>query len=537
MRRVDNAHQTAGTTTNFNNYQFDFGLGKGSSNAPLKDQQKQSGTGWSPWTASQGSAPTLGGGSQGGSSGWASSAGWSNQQTKPAAGGAAGSGYSSSSSQTYGSSATSTQTGWAGYQPMTQGLGKPAAAGTASGLGIGGGGRSNGAPMKANAKLAAAGIAGATTQTQGKGDDVFGDLLGAAMKKSNVPINAPKSVPSPVSSFSMGNLNSSLPKTGVPGGQISTPMAKMGRSSSALQEPVANRQASSSAERDPFPPVSASSGATYEDDYFGFPSSSSNAAPPSVSKSSLDDPFGLSGSSSGIGGSTISDPFVFGGSDKAAPPSRAPPPPQYTPVGDPFDMFNNVKASPAIGRKPVDPLEALAFAKSTTAPSKAPPPAVPVQDDGWGMFGGGGSSGSNEPTTTELEGLPPPPPGVTAEAAAGKGSEFYKNGQFPDAIKWLSWSFELLRSSPDKKLLEEILTCRVSCFKEIGEMKKAVADCSKAIELQPSSVTLLMLRSNLYESMEKYKLGVADLKLVMKLDNGNLKARQSLQRLERMANQ
>ncbi|CAM6093712.1 unnamed protein product [Calypogeia fissa] len=549
MRRVDNANQTAGTGT-FNNYEFDFGLGnglgKGLSNAPLKDQ-KPSGAGFgTPWTTPQVPKSAAAAAPQSASSGWATGAGWSSSQSKPQAAGGLG-GYSSSSSQTWGSSTTSTQTGWAGYQPMTQGLGgaKPAVAASAGiGGGIGGIRSMNAAPMTSSlrsdgSKLAAAGIAG-VAQSQSAKADVFGDLLSSALNKSNAPINS-KPVPKP-SSFSMGNLDSSLPKPEIPPVQ-NTPMAKIGRSIPAAPAPapesVARRQTTSSAERDPFPPVSASSSAAYENDFFSFPNgtTSANAAPTPMNSSSSNDPFGLSGSSSNIGAS-IGDPFAFGGPAKNVPPTRAPPPPRSTPVVDPFDVFNNVKPSPSIGRKPVDPMDSL-FSKSTPPPSKSPPPA-PVQDDGWGIFGGGssgGSSGGNEPTTTELEGLPPPPSGVTATSANEKGSEFYKNGQFPDAIKWLSWSVELLKTNPDKIMLAEVLTCRISCFKEIGEMKKAVADCTQAIELQPTNVSLLMLRSNLYESMEKYKLGVADLKLVVKLDNGNLKARQTLTRLERIAAQ
>lgn len=81
--------------------------------------------------------------------------------------------------------------------------------------------------------------------------------------------------------------------------------------------------------------------------------------------------------------------------------------------------------------------------------------------------------------TTELEGLPPPPAGVSASAAKSKGMENHKQGQYPDAIKWLSWAEILVSKSGDTAAATEVLTCRASCYKEVGEYKKAVADCTK----------------------------------------------------------
>jgi len=81
--------------------------------------------------------------------------------------------------------------------------------------------------------------------------------------------------------------------------------------------------------------------------------------------------------------------------------------------------------------------------------------------------------------TTELEGLGPPPMGVTGIAAYQKGNSFYKEGQFPNAIKWLSWALELLqKEGGNKDTVSDVITCRVSCYKEIGEYKKALADCT-----------------------------------------------------------
>ncbi|KAG8480890.1 hypothetical protein CXB51_025575 [Gossypium anomalum] len=142
--------------------------------------------------------------------------------------------------------------------------------------------------------------------------------------------------------------------------------------------------------------------------------------------------------------------------------------------------------------------------------------------DDWGLdseFGGAGG-GNDGGSTTELEGLPPPPAGVTASSAKSKGIDNQKQGQYADAIKWLSWAVVLLEKTNDKSGTMEVLSCRASCYKEVGEYKKAVADCSKVLEHDESNVTVLVQRALLYESMEKYKLGAEDLRTVLKIDPG-----------------
>ncbi|KAI4378940.1 hypothetical protein MLD38_016357 [Melastoma candidum] len=157
-----------------------------------------------------------------------------------------------------------------------------------------------------------------------------------------------------------------------------------------------------------------------------------------------------------------------------------------------------------------------------------------VEMDDWGFDSelGGGKDGSG--STTELEGLPPPPAGNSASAAKGKGMDNYKHGQYADAIKWLSWAVVLLEKSGETSVAE-VLSCRASGYKEVGEYKKAVADCSKVLEQDDKNVTVLVQRALLYESMEKYRLGAEDLRTVLRIDPGNRVAKSTVHRLAKMA--
>ncbi|KAH7573525.1 hypothetical protein ACOSP7_007257 [Xanthoceras sorbifolium] len=190
--------------------------------------------------------------------------------------------------------------------------------------------------------------------------------------------------------------------------------------------------------------------------------------------------------------------------------------------------------SQSIGGDPLDMFFSPSSASAGGAASASGGGQLFSEIDDWGVdsdFGGGESGG----TTTELEGLPPPPAGVTGSAAKNKGIDNQKAGQYADAIKWLSWAVILFEKSGDEVSMKEVLSGRASCYKEVGEYKKAVADCSKVLEEDGSNVSVLVQRALLYESMEKYRLGADDLRTVLKIDPSNRVARSTIHRLNKMA--
>eukprot|EP00850_Spirogloea_muscicola_P012977 SM000086S23029 [mRNA] locus=s86:183981:185930:- [translate_table: standard] len=210
------------------------------------------------------------------------------------------------------------------------------------------------------------------------------------------------------------------------------------------------------------------------------------------------------------------------------------------PVMDPFvDAFGaaavrNVR--PRAAATTIDPLEALlmgtsgssAAGNSLASRTTATTTTVVAAED-WGDF-----AVTADGTTHELEGLPPPPVGLVAGVAAARGIELHRAGQFADAIKWLIWAAELARRGGSSgSVLKDALVCRSACYKEAGELKKAVADCSEVLEMDPGDVAVLMQRAILYETMEKYKLGVVDLQEVTRRDPSNRSAGAILARLNR----
>ncbi|KAK9067889.1 hypothetical protein SSX86_012000 [Deinandra increscens subsp. villosa] len=200
--------------------------------------------------------------------------------------------------------------------------------------------------------------------------------------------------------------------------------------------------------------------------------------------------------------------------------------------------FGSMQNQAPVQSSGIDSFDVLFSSSSAGNASKGSETSVNEQFAGaedWGFESEIGGGGGDVGGTTELEGLPPPPAGVTSSSAKSKGMDNYKAGQYPDAIKWLSWAVILLEKAGNNAGTMEVLSSRASCYKEVGEYKKAVADCSKVLEQDGKNVSVLVQRALLYESMEKYKLGAEDLRTVMNIDPGNRVARSTIHRLTKLA--
>ncbi|GBG69362.1 hypothetical protein CBR_g4056 [Chara braunii] len=192
-----------------------------------------------------------------------------------------------------------------------------------------------------------------------------------------------------------------------------------------------------------------------------------------------------------------------------------------------------------LASRPADPSMALfddlfGAGKKESATSAGPSVGAHVDFDMWGDDDGGGTpapAGSED----HIDGVPPPPPGLSLAGTKEKGDSFYKGGQFGDAIKYYSWAFVLSQREGHKNVqtIVEVLLNRAMSYKEAGDCRRAVDDCSKVLELQTTNVSALEKRAFLYESMEKYKLGVADFKKILEMEPGHREGIRGLARLQK----
>ncbi|KAJ8766465.1 hypothetical protein K2173_022524 [Erythroxylum novogranatense] len=387
-----------------------------------------------------------------------------------------------------------------------------------------------------------------------KNPQLFGDLLSSALGQENKGnSNVPLKNVTPArnqGAYSMGNLADSLPKTNSSAktggswgssnasGAYSGGYNKSGSNVNAnvnskgpnLGGPpmkvmnVSGTVGSMSGNKDPFGSLldfglkqqsgslnsaSKDQKSNAGDDGFGSFQNASKSSTPTFPSG------GFGGNTSGSSGSNIGSNSSLDDFVKVFPSQKQPP--IQNSSDDPLDMFSTFTSG------------------ATATPSGGTGGQQFSQVDDWGLDSEFGGAGNDEGgTTVELEGLPPPPAGVTASSAKNKGMDHQKQGQYADAIKWLSWAILLLEKTGNIASSLEVLSCRASCYKEVGEYKKAVADCSKVLEHDDANVSVLVQRALLYESMEKYKLGAEDLRAVLKIDPVNRIARSTVHRLTQM---
>lgn len=338
-----------------------------------------------------------------------------------------------------------------------------------------------------------------------KNPNLFGDLVSSALGSGKSNTNSPLKNATPASasassaaalnrnSFSMGNMTDSLPRaTSNPSkstGNWSFENLSSYNSGHTNQSNTTNIKApnlggrsmssttgsgKTSSSKDPFGSLvdfgskssgklnstSSSQKINSSEDSFGDFQNASNPSTRTFPSS------GSSGSGVGFNGSSFNSGLNMG--DFGMPPmdfgSKVQETVQTT-ASDPLDvLFSSSKA----------PVGGAAMASGATGVPQS------MDADDWGMdseFGGGGHDVGG--STTEIEGLPPPPAGVTSSLANNKGVDFYKQGQYADAIKWLSWAVILFEKAGDSAAIVEVLSTRASCYKEVGEYKKAVVDCTK----------------------------------------------------------
>lgn len=448
MKRGDHLQQAAAP---LNNYQFDFGLpGMPKPSGSLKDQRAQtlnSGAqvfgGWSAspaGRASNGSGPDGAFDFAGRSYAGGSSNPNANGQARPQTGGSA-----STTHDFLGvpSSVGGVNGGYYGSaRPQVGNAGgvNSFSHQTASNTNKGGVDLSGKVWAQSTAsKLASAGIPGYKPSSK---EDVFGDLLGGALGgKSSTPLKQQQQqhLAATGGGFGMSNLQAAMPEVAkAPVRDAKPAQAKPAPFSYTAMFKSSTPSAQKTAPK-PKPMANAGGGDSFSGLSFSKPQASAMS----------------------------SDPFNFVSKQQ-----NIPPPAQSVkaPISDPF--------AGSAGGDQFDSIFGSGMSSSRSAGAK------PAQaHDGWGeAFGAAAESHSfeNEAATTELEGVGAAPPGLAGNSAFEKGSTFYKEGQFPDAIKWFSWAVELLEKEKGKKdTIIHVLTKRMSCFKEIGEMKKAIADGTK----------------------------------------------------------
>ncbi|KAK7880379.1 hypothetical protein WMY93_032990 [Mugilogobius chulae] len=111
-----------------------------------------------------------------------------------------------------------------------------------------------------------------------------------------------------------------------------------------------------------------------------------------------------------------------------------------------------------------------------------------------------------------------------------KGNQLFKNHRWASAECLYSEALSLcpLSFSSDRAVL---FSNRGAARVHLGEKDRAIADCSKALELNPDYVKALLRRAELYEQTDKLDEALDDYNKVLQREPGNSQARGGAVRL------
>jgi len=123
-------------------------------------------------------------------------------------------------------------------------------------------------------------------------------------------------------------------------------------------------------------------------------------------------------------------------------------------------------------------------------------------------------------------------PLTPAQIAKEEGNVMFRESKYELAIAKYTKAIELATTEDEKAVY---FSNRATCHAQLQNHEAVVADCSESINIKPT-VKALIRRGLAYESLEKYKLGLEDMRNVLHLDPGARVASETIARLTRAIN-
>jgi len=120
-----------------------------------------------------------------------------------------------------------------------------------------------------------------------------------------------------------------------------------------------------------------------------------------------------------------------------------------------------------------------------------------------------------------------------------EGNELFKRGKISEAIEKYTKALEKASGDDDKtkELKADIYANRAACNVQLYEPNKVRDDCNAALMLVPTHTKALLRRGQALESLEKYKLALADFEQVLRLEPNSNMALQAVTRIKRSMKQ
>lgn len=119
---------------------------------------------------------------------------------------------------------------------------------------------------------------------------------------------------------------------------------------------------------------------------------------------------------------------------------------------------------------------------------------------------------------------------TASQAIKEEGNKHFKDARYDLAIDCYTRALTEAETTDEKAVL---FTNRATCHAQLHQFSEVVKDCTSALKQNPKSAKALLRRGLAYEALEKWDLGIEDMKEVLTLEPGTLQASQTLQRLSK----
>ncbi|KAK8805783.1 hypothetical protein WA158_002439 [Blastocystis sp. Blastoise] len=123
---------------------------------------------------------------------------------------------------------------------------------------------------------------------------------------------------------------------------------------------------------------------------------------------------------------------------------------------------------------------------------------------------------ADEQKVAALSGMSP------SERYKEEGNTFFKQSKFPDAIASYTKAINSMDTSDD--LSDLAISCfnnRAACNQQLGNYESVVSDCTRVLEQDPKNMKALLRRGLAFESLERYRSALEDIRNVL-LQNPNV---------------
>ncbi|KAL3835311.1 hypothetical protein ACJIZ3_010047 [Penstemon smallii] len=125
-----------------------------------------------------------------------------------------------------------------------------------------------------------------------------------------------------------------------------------------------------------------------------------------------------------------------------------------------------------------------------------------------------------------------------ANDAKLEGNTLFKDGFYDEALVKYELALQLAPHGPSSVEIRSILHANcAACFSKLGKFEETTKECTKALELNPTYIKVLLRRAEAHEKLDKYEEAIADMTKILELDQSHYQARRAIIRLKPLADE